>query len=197
MQSTKTDLLAVAQSMRKSAASDEVSRGFIGILFDKVVQELMLVSERYDAVAHHLADAVDPSELARTIVSEVVPETLSPWNEVLGPFYRVDGVVRRLGISKQKVAEAVRDNQLLQLTTEDGLEVYPSFQFQDQRVIGGLSGVLVALAEGGLSPWSVASWLRAPQAELDNMSAIEWLRSGRDQDLAAATARASAARFRR
>ena len=110
------------------------------------------------------------------------------WTDAVGPFYSTEGVMSLLGgISKQAVNDRVRRHRLLALRTGAGRLVYPTAQFHDDRVIGGLGDVLDVLVPDDTEAWMVASWLTTPDPDLSGRTPIEALQAGdRDDVLQAA-----------
>jgi hypothetical protein len=106
----------------------------------------------------------------------------SPWREAIGPAYQADGACRLLGVTESELCRRVTAQEIFELTTSDGVTVYPRFQFEGQQVLPGLSEVLAAMCEpndAGLA-WDWASWITTPVRLLDNLSVVEWLRQGHD-----------------
>ena len=54
----------------------------------------------------------EPEDLADRALTAQAPE-LSPWDELIGPFVRSDGVQARLGITRQAVAAKAARRRLL------------------------------------------------------------------------------------
>lgn len=71
----------------------------------------------------------------------------SPWPRILGPVFNAESLARELGLSFAEIDKAVEARQLLQLTTSEGFDVYPSFQVSSGAVVDGLQQVLVALGD--------------------------------------------------
>ncbi len=148
---------------------------------------------RRDPDGTRLAAVGDLEALARAAV-DVVLDPAVTWQEHLGPLYDTAGVRRLLGrdgrpVTKQAVSKR-RD--LLALTTSSGRKVFPAFQFAHRTPVDGLGEVLAALPEGLVSPWTVASWLVSPAADLAGRRPIDVLADGNRVAVAAA-ARAWAA----
>lgn len=92
------------------------------------------------------------------------PPAASPWVKVVGPCYTTESLRRELGMTPSELAAAVRERQLLRLSTSDGVDLYPAFQTQAGHVVPGLEAVLQELARGPHAPWMWAQWLNAPIA---------------------------------
>lgn len=61
-------------------------------------------------------------------------------------------MARTLGWTEGDVMAAGEDLRLLMLQTDDGVELFPSFQLQDGVVVEGLQDVLQILQTGVNSP---------------------------------------------
>jgi hypothetical protein len=107
----------------------------------------------------------DPDELAERAVQATVPEP-SPWNELIGPFTRTEGVQARLGITRQAVASKAARRRLLRVITADGLHLFPIWQFGPTGVVAGLPDVLALFDENAVDGWTLAGWLRTPDPDL-------------------------------
>ncbi len=82
----------------------------------------------------------DPRSFAERAVHATAPEA-SPWDELVGPFLRSDGVQARLGISRQAVAAKAARRRLLRTITADGEHLYPLWQFEGDQLVDGLAEV--------------------------------------------------------
>lgn len=136
-------------------------------------------------------------EVAGRVLSALETATASPWADAVGPVYPT-AVVREMlgGITRQALLDRVKRHKLLSLRTADGHLVWPAWQFRHASAIAGLSEVLAAVAPGGADPWTLASWLRAPQPTVEGRSVADLISSGDQADLAAAVSLARAAPYR-
>lgn len=66
----------------------------------------------------------EPEAFALRAVRATAP-LVSPWDELVGPFTRSEGVQRRLGITRQAVAAKAARRRLLRVVTADGDHLYP------------------------------------------------------------------------
>jgi hypothetical protein len=107
----------------------------------------------------------DPAEFATRAVQATAPLP-SPWNELVGPFTRSEGVQARLGISRQAVASKATRRRLLRVVSADGVHLYPVWQFSGKSVLNGLPPVLALFPEAAVDGWTVAGWLRTEDVEL-------------------------------
>jgi hypothetical protein len=106
-----------------------------------------------------------PRSFALRAVQASAP-TASPWDELVGPFLRSDGVQARLGISRQAVAAKAARRRLLRTITSDGEHLYPLWQFDGDRLAAGLTEVISLFPEDAVDGWTVAAWLRTTDPEL-------------------------------
>lgn len=104
------------------------------------------------------------------------------WAQHLGPAYPTRLVRELFKSSKQAVSDRVRRGTLLALPTEGGELVYPAFQFgTDGQPLPGIAEVIGALKDAVETPYTIATWLVSPEAELDGSAPIEQLRLGRSE----------------
>jgi hypothetical protein len=96
-----------------------------------------------------------------------VSENTSPWTEIVGPCYTVASMARILGWSVAEVMDAGNDLRLLMLCTDDGVDLFPSFQLRDGKIVEGLQVVLRVLATGTASRCTWATWLNAALPDAD------------------------------
>lgn len=88
------------------------------------------------------------------------------WNDLIGPFTTSEGVQSRLNVTRQTVAARAARRGLLRVTTAEGKHFYPTWQFRGSQVLPGLSDVLHLFPEEAVDGWTVAGWLRTPDADL-------------------------------
>lgn len=103
----------------------------------------------------------------------------NPWAEIVGPCYTVTSMARTLGWSEAEVIEAGNDLRLLMLTTDDGVDLFPSFQLQNGKVVDGLQDVLRVLETGTAGRWTWAQWLNVALPDEDPPRNITLLYEGR------------------
>ena len=112
------------------------------------------------------------------------------WAEQLGPAYRQGDVARLLGKSRQAVSA---DSSLLRLEMRDGEIGYPVFQFDGRRVLPGIRAVIGILGPFVASPWTIASWLTSPAADLEDRAPVKALRDGNIEAVTASARRTAEA----
>lgn len=109
-------------------------------------------------------------------------EHTNPWAQIAGPCYTVASMARTLGWTEAEVLEAGNDLRLLMLRTEDGVDLFPSFQIQDGKVVVGLQDVLRVLQTGVNDSWTWAQWLNVALPDADPPRNITLLHNGRSEE---------------
>lgn len=84
---------------------------------------------------------------------------LSPWADIVGSCFTVRSFARATGTTEGAVQTAAVELSVLALTTADGVELFPSFQVRNGRVVPHLQPILEALRRGIDDPWTWAQWL--------------------------------------
>ncbi|MDQ6774976.1 MAG: hypothetical protein M3071_01880 [Actinomycetota bacterium] len=141
-----------------------------------------------------LGDAlIDPAAVRRSARLAAAEQA---WVQRLGGTWDTSEVVAVLGVSKQRVSTLVRQHRLIALPRGGRLD-FPAWQFagtdSDDRIC--LANAHRALVEeGGIDPWSAASWFLAGHQELDDRDPVDWLRGGGDRERMLTAARRDAAR---
>lgn len=133
----------------------------------------------------------EPRSFAERAVEASAPLP-SPWDELVGPFLRSEGVQARLGISRQAVAAKAARRRLLRTITADGEHLYPLWQFDRSGLVPGLAEILAVFPERSVDGWTVAGWLRTPDPDLDESPLGALLRGDLDRVRVAARTAASA-----
>ncbi len=117
-------------------------------------------------------------EIAETMLSQLPAS--HPFDEVVGPFYEMDGAANRMHVSAETVQARVRSNELLACPTAEGDLVFPTFQFtSDGTALPWLGRVLSALAAGTEDRWHVAMWLNTPNEQLNDETPRDLLNDGK------------------
>lgn len=99
----------------------------------------------------------------------------SPWFDAVGPVWTREQLSRRLDVTAGQVASAAAHRRLLELVTSDGHALYPRWQVQAGAVVWGLAELLAILAPPVVDNWTLASWCRLAQRELDGRSVADVL----------------------
>lgn len=126
---------------------------------------LRVVAEHERAGKHAEAVLGDPRVFAARAVQASAP-VASPWDELVGPFLRSEGVQARLGITRQAVSAKAARRRLLRTITSDGKHLYPLWQFDGDHLVAGLAEVLALFPEHAVDGWTLAAWLRTPDPDL-------------------------------
>ena len=124
-----------------------------------------VVSEHEQAGRKARAVLGEPRSFAARAVHASVP-LASPWDDLVGPFLRSEGVQSRLQISRQAVAAKAARRRLLRTITDDGAHLYPLWQFDGAHLVTGLATVLALFPEPSVDGWTLAAWLRTPDPDL-------------------------------
>ena len=96
-------------------------------------------------------------------------------DDVVGPFYDAEGVVRYLALCEGELAERIATNGVIWAALANGTPVFPAWQFDDdERVRSGLLRVWQTLRRGA-DPWTAALWMRAPSPDLGGVTAVGYL----------------------
>lgn len=107
----------------------------------------------------------EPRSFAERAVHASAP-LASPWDDLVGPFLRSEGVQARLKISRQAVAAKAARRRLLRAVTADGEHLYPLWQFDGDHLVTGLAEMLALFPERSVDGWTLAAWLRTLDPDL-------------------------------
>lgn len=107
----------------------------------------------------------EPRSFAERAVHASAP-LASPWDDLVGPFLRSEGVQARLKISRQAVAAKAARRRLLRTVTVDGEHLYPLWQFDGDKLVTGLAELLALFSEQSVDGWTLAAWLRTSDPDL-------------------------------
>lgn len=124
-----------------------------------------IVAEHERAGRRPRAVLGEPRSFAERAVRAHAP-VASPWDELVGPFVRSEGVQARLEISRQAVAAKAARRRLLRTITADGEHLYPLWQFDGAGLVAGLPELLALFPEPVVDGWTLAAWLRTPDPDL-------------------------------
>ncbi|QSR28773.1 hypothetical protein CFH99_24430 [Nocardioides aromaticivorans] len=105
--------------------------------------------------------------------------------DVIGGIWTKDLAADVLGLTDVDLEDWCRRGDLLGLQTADSDLVFPAWQFHRPadgtvQVRNGVVQLVRALT--GQPAWSIAVLFVTPTPELDDMSPIDWIRSGRDAE---------------
>ena len=174
-----------------TAASREDAE-FVARAAERFAQRLTILTERYREGGRSPGEMLgDPEELADRALAAQAPVT-SPWDDLIGPFLRSEGVQARLGISRQAVAAKAARRRLLRVFTSDGVALFPLWQFDEGAVLPGLAEIISLFPERIVDGWTLAGWLRTEDPELGAVP-LEALVQGEDEVVQALARTAAAA----
>ena len=163
---------------------------FVTRATERFAAQLTVLMERYRRGGRIPNEILgEPEDLADRALAAQAP-VASPWDELIGPFLRSDGVQARLGISRQAVAAKAARRRLLRVFTSDGAALFPTWQFDDGSVVPGLAEILSLFPERAVDGWTLAGWLRTEDPELRAVP-LDALAQG-DHETVRALARAAA-----
>ncbi len=181
MPSQRAGVVATRARTRPTVADDPVARLTAALptlprSHVSLMAEMLRELTRRDPQGTVLERSDDLQRLAEQAADRIV-DAADVWVEHLGEFYDTSGVAELLAPAGERISrQAVHKRKgLLALTTGDGKTVYPAFQFRARRPAPGLAEVLALLPERLVSAWTVASWLRTPDADLDGQAPIDVL----------------------
>lgn len=141
-------------------------------LLDALIRELD--SGDYD---EGLDAITDMREAAHKMVMAL--PGMSPWNELVGPFYSAPDTAALLQITAPRLAELTESQRVLATPTDDGINLYPSFQFADDgSPTPDLQRALQVMDPDNLDPWYTARWLNRWSETLMGRP-VDLLRAGR------------------
>lgn len=141
-------------------------REFVAEATREFEQALSRVVNEHERAGRRARSALgDPRSFAERAVRANAP-LASPWDELVGPFVRSEGVQARLKITRQAVAAKAARRRLLRTITVDGVHLYPLWQFDGDRLMDGLAEVLALFPERAVDGWTLAAWLRTPDPDL-------------------------------
>lgn len=148
---------------------------------------------RERAIGWEMLDLVAPpvEEMLDRVTALLPPAAPNALDTEIGPFYDTPGVETLLGgVSKQAVEARRKKHTILSVKTSDGRWAYPTFQFTGSDVDPALVPAIRAFR--GAPAWSAALWFVTPNPDLDEVTPLEWARSGRPAEALSASARRTA-----
>lgn len=131
--------------------------------FEQALTRVVAEHERAGRLARSVLG--EPRMFAERAVQANAP-VASPWDDLVGPFLRSEGVQARLKISRQAVAAKAARRRLLRTITVDGDHLYPLWQFDGDRLVAGLAEVLALFPEREVDGWTLAAWFRTRDPDL-------------------------------
>lgn len=135
----------------------------------------------------------DVESIARSMAAAL--PTIHIYDQLVGPFYDTAGLTQWRGVSRQAINKAVAAGTVIACQLEGSGWVYPTWQFTDSQTVHPHLITLWQTLRESADPWTCAVWLRSPQEELGDRSAVDWIIDGRPVDTALELARADAQRW--
>ncbi|MFD4779749.1 hypothetical protein ACFWNH_02040 [Rhodococcus qingshengii] len=135
----------------------------------------------------------DVESIARSMAAAL--PTTHVYDLLVGPFYDTTGLTQWRNMSRQGINKAVAAGSLIACRLDGGQWVYPTWQFTDSGSVHQHLITLWTTLRGAADPWTCAIWLRSPQSELGDRSAVDWITDGHPVDTALELARADAQRW--
>lgn len=164
-------------AVQPDAWVDQLTRQFKQHLHERAVKWEMLGL---------VAPPVD--EMLNRVTALLPPAAPNALDVEIGPFYDTAGVEALLGgVSKQAVEARRKKHTILAVKTSDGRWAYPTFQFTGSDVDPALVPAIQAFR--GAPAWSAALWFVTPNLDLDEVTPLEWARSGRPAEALVGSAR--------
>jgi hypothetical protein len=100
------------------------------------------------------------------------------WDAAVGPFLDEDGVQRLTGLTRDELAAAVANDDVLAVITSDGVPLFPVVQFGEHgELLPGLRPTVGLLHPIVDDPWDVALWLQVNSSDFDGLTAAQLLRN--------------------
>lgn len=93
-------------------------------------------------------------------------------------------------MSKQELADRVRNRTLIGCQLASGSWVYPAWQFTDDATVDRHILQVWQLLREHTDPWTALLWMCAPIPHLENPTAVQYLANGGDGHLDAVLAAA-------
>lgn len=112
-------------------------------------------------------------------VAEIIPH-VHPLAKTIGPVYSAGTVARFTETSRQNVSNRVRRGSLLGMRTASGTLAFPAFGFEGRVVAPWVPSVVRLFTSAGIDGWTTALWLQSRSPDLNDQTALEWLRGGGD-----------------
>lgn len=137
--------------------------------------------------------AADAATLARGAMDGM--ERVLAFRSRFGMFHRTPRVQEILGgVSRQAVSKLATSHRLLRVVTEDGVHLFPAFQFVGGRVDPVVRTLVGILGDAGMDGWTILYWLTTPVPALEGRTALEAI-TGTQADLVEVLARDDASRW--
>jgi len=91
------------------------------------------------------------------------------YDKQIGPFYNTTAVRKLLGnVTRQAISDRVKNHSLLRVTTADGVQLYPTFQFANCAIRPEIREILSVFRDAPVDGWAIAQWFTTPAHDLAN-----------------------------
>ncbi|MDO5034024.1 MAG: hypothetical protein Q4E01_01370 [Actinomycetaceae bacterium] len=143
--------------------------------------EERLVEAVRECLAHTNKTRIDDAVVDE--VTRLVKSLTSPRKTIadeVGPVCSTADLVDWMGISRQAVNKAVKENRILGVRRGNGSWMYPTWQLtSDYQIVEGVPEVLGRL-ETISDTIAIGRWFITEHRLLDGLSPAKWLQEGRD-----------------
>jgi len=150
------------------AAIDEFEAALYGPSRTELTDTEISMLERVGVDLDERPDGTDPMLQYATEFAAIRSTSLPP-----------AALAKELGVTPVRVRQMIRDGSLYAIRIEGRLYV-PVYQVVGQRLVPNIGRVNQAIAD--LDPVSVQRWITAADPDLDDMTPLNWLKTGRDVD---------------
>ena len=150
------------------AAIDELDDALYGPSRTELTGAEIVMLEWAGVDLHEHPDGADPMLDYATALAAICATSLTP-----------AALAWMLGVTPVRVRQMIRSGSIY-ATRLDGRLHIPAYQIAGRALVPNIGRVNQALA--GLDPVSARRWIMAPDADLEGMSPLNWLKAGRDVD---------------
>ena len=148
------------------AAIDELEVALYGPSRSELTDAEIAMLERAGVDLDERPDAADPMLDYATEFAAIRATSLTP-----------AALARTLGVTPVRVRQMIRERSLYAMRIEGRLYV-PVYQVAEQRLVPNIGRVNQAIAD--LDPVSVQRWITTADPDLEGLTPLGWLNSGRD-----------------
>lgn len=140
------------------------------------------------------AESFDDVEAIARSMTAALPNN-HVYDQLVGPFYDTPGLTQWWGVSRQAISKAVASGKIIACRLDGGSWVYPTWQFTDAGTVDSRLLAVWSVLRDAADPWTCSIWLRSPQSELGDRTAVHWITDGRSLDVVLELARDDARRW--
>ena len=150
------------------AAIDELENALYGPSRTELTDGEIVTLERAGVDLDEHPDGADPMLDYATAFAAICATSLTP-----------AALARMLEVTPVRVRQMIRNGSIYAMRLDGRLHI-PAYQIVDRALVPNIGRVNQALA--GLDPVSAQRWITAPDADLEAMSPLNWLKAGRGVD---------------